>query len=145
MNNNKTVHGGKPPSAKNKYISKRLVEKATQVDKLNSIIKERDTTIKQQDDKINAQASHINELESQLSQYQEQEGFIITQNNGYITHLHYNPSYNEWIELQDLPLENIEGIVKTALYRKFPFLKRNGNKIELDEQQYRKYKIGGTL
>lgn len=98
-------------------------------------------TIKVQDDKINAQASYIGDIEKQLKEREEQDSIILCEDNkGYVTELVYTKAYNVCIPFMELNGMDLPVIVKTALYQRFPFIKRNGNTIVIDETQYKKYK-----
>ena len=126
-------------------LGTRLADKAKEIRELKLKIKAHEKTIKQQDDEFNAYVSDYNELAKKLKQREEKHSFIVTEHNGYITSIVETQPFNVCVAFQEVEGINLLEITKTALYRKFPFLKINNGNIEINEEQYKKYKLGGII
>jgi len=113
--------------------------------KYNELKRETDSTIKTQDDKINAQLSYIAELEEQIRQRTEEESYIITENNGYITSIVQTSAYNERVSVCEVQGINLLTVTKTSAYAKCPFLELNDNTIIKNKERYKKYLIIGGI
>lgn len=96
-------------------------------------------------DQIGALQSMLHEVSAQLKQRENKHSFICTENNGYITSIVETQPYNTCVAFQELDGINLLEITKTVLYRKFPFLQINNGNIEINEEQYKKYKLGGII
>jgi len=107
--------------------------------------KESQATIKSLSDENGALQSEIHDLSHELKLRQEKDSLIITENNGYITSISKTVAYNERISVSSIEGINLLTVCKTPLYQKIPFLKKNNGIIEIDKQQYNKYKIVGGL